>query len=41
MRRASVLWLIAFSSMWIIAGRPAHTGAIHYDIEEIPTLGGA
>ncbi len=41
MKRASVLWPIAFLSMWIIAGRPTHTGAIQYTIEEIPTLGGS
>lgn len=41
MKRAFVVWLMAVLSMWIIAGRPAHTGSIHYSIEEIPTLGGS
>src|SRR4030095_16797858 len=40
MSRQPVWWLLAFLSMLIIAGRPAQTGSIRYNIQEIPTLGG-
>jgi len=40
MSRHSVWWLVAFLSMLIVAVRPAQTGSIRYNIQEIPTLGG-
>jgi len=40
MSRQSFWWLAAFVSMLMVAVRPAQTGSIRYNIQEIPTLGG-